>query len=197
MRASAGEWTTRSRPRTAIVPPSGRTAPVRILTSVLLPAPLAPISAWTSPGRTARDAAFRATTPERSRLLEIVGTANHVVRIDAPLAPRAFQAQLRAYRFVLAPPGNGLDTHRFWESLYADAIPIVRRSAWSTALHGDGIPLIEIDEWGELADWTDADLAQRSASLPARPSALPILGLPFWRARLTGLGADAAEPDPS
>ena len=37
-------------------PPSGRTAPVRILTSVLLPAPLAPMSAWTSPGRTASDA---------------------------------------------------------------------------------------------------------------------------------------------
>ena len=33
----------RSRPRTAIVPASGRTAPVRILTRVLLPAPLAPM----------------------------------------------------------------------------------------------------------------------------------------------------------
>ena len=49
-------------PRTAIVPPSGRTAPVRILTSVLLPAPLAPISAWTSPGRTASEADCSATT---------------------------------------------------------------------------------------------------------------------------------------
>src|ERR1035437_1264513 len=61
-RASAGEWTVRSRPRTAIWPLSGRIAPVRILTRVLLPAPLAPISAWTSPGRTARDAECRATT---------------------------------------------------------------------------------------------------------------------------------------
>ena len=37
-------------PRTVIEPLSGLTAPVRILTSVLLPAPLAPMSAWTSPG---------------------------------------------------------------------------------------------------------------------------------------------------
>src|SRR5450759_4683850 len=52
----------RRRPRTVIEPSSGRMAPVRILTKVLLPAPFAPIRAWTSPGRTASDAAFRATT---------------------------------------------------------------------------------------------------------------------------------------
>ena len=61
-RASAGDWTVRALPRTEIVPASGATAPVRILTSVLLPAPLAPISAWISPGRTASDAERRATT---------------------------------------------------------------------------------------------------------------------------------------
>src|SRR5215210_7246072 len=43
-------------------PVLGRTPPVRILTKVLLPAPLAPISAWTSPGRTESDADFNATT---------------------------------------------------------------------------------------------------------------------------------------
>ena len=43
-------------------PLSGLTAPVRILTRVLLPAPLAPISACTSPGRTASDATVSATT---------------------------------------------------------------------------------------------------------------------------------------
>ena len=43
-------------------PPSGRTAPVRILTSVDLPAPFAPIRAWTSPGRTDSDALRKAAT---------------------------------------------------------------------------------------------------------------------------------------
>ena len=61
-RASAGEWTARSWPRSRIVPPSGLTAPVRILTSVLLPAPFAPISAWISPGRTLSDASRSAVT---------------------------------------------------------------------------------------------------------------------------------------
>src|SRR6185369_6450958 len=61
-RASAGERARYGSPRTVIEPLSGWTAPVRILTSVLLPAPLAPISAWTSPALTDRDADRRAAT---------------------------------------------------------------------------------------------------------------------------------------
>jgi hypothetical protein len=61
-RASAGEWISLDRPPMAIVPPSGRTVPDRTLTRVLFPAPLAPISAWTSPGRTASEADVSATT---------------------------------------------------------------------------------------------------------------------------------------
>ena len=60
--ATRGRVLLDGRPRTVIVPPSGWTAPVRILTRVLLPAPLAPRSAWTSPGRTASDAERSATT---------------------------------------------------------------------------------------------------------------------------------------
>src|SRR5258708_31855533 len=79
-RASAGEWTVRSLPRTTMRPASGRTAQVRILTRVLLPAPLAPMSACTSPGRTDSEADFSATTapyvfetPVASRRRSVVG----------------------------------------------------------------------------------------------------------------------------
>jgi ribose transport system ATP-binding protein len=45
-----------------LVPASWRITPVRILTSVDLPAPLAPSSAWTSPGSTTSSADLSATT---------------------------------------------------------------------------------------------------------------------------------------
>src|SRR5271154_608539 len=61
-RASAGERNDRAASLIAIVPRSGGKTPGRIFTSVLLPAPLAPISAWTSPGRTLRLAERSATT---------------------------------------------------------------------------------------------------------------------------------------
>ena len=28
------------------------------------------------------------------------------------------------HRFVLCPPGNGIDTHRLWEALYSRTIPV-------------------------------------------------------------------------
>ena len=46
----------------AVRPDSGAMTPVRIFTSVLLPAPLAPSSAWISPGSTTRSAERSATT---------------------------------------------------------------------------------------------------------------------------------------
>src|SRR5690349_17151508 len=73
----------------AIVPPSGRTAPVRILTSVLLPAPFAPMRAWTSPGRTASDADFRATTaPYRLEMPDASSRRSVAVRVMTPQIKR-------------------------------------------------------------------------------------------------------------
>ena len=49
-RAWAGPWIWVASPSSQIVPLSGWWTPARILTSVLLPAPFSPTSAWTSPG---------------------------------------------------------------------------------------------------------------------------------------------------
>ena len=31
------------------------------------------------------------------------------------------------HNFVLAPWGNGIDTHRFWEILYSGSIPVTKK----------------------------------------------------------------------
>lgn len=50
---------------------------------------------------------------------------SHDVTLDAR---RRFFQELRASEYSLCPRGNGIDTHRFWESLYAGTTPIVERS---------------------------------------------------------------------
>ena len=35
---------------------------------------------------------------------------------------------LSKYRYILCPPGNGIDTHRFWEALIAGSIPVALKS---------------------------------------------------------------------
>lgn len=52
--------------------------------------------------------------------------------------------------FVVSPPGNGLDCHRTWESLYLGAIPIVKRSSIES-LFAD-LPVVIVDDWTEITE---------------------------------------------
>ncbi len=62
-----------------------------------------------------------------------------------------FMSQLRTHDFVLCPRGNGVDTHRLWETLYMGGIPIVRRrDCWLPLL--TDLPVVVVDEWSEALD---------------------------------------------
>tara|TARA_B100000900_G_scaffold413094_1_gene436275 strand:+ start:941 stop:1978 length:1038 start_codon:yes stop_codon:yes gene_type:complete len=39
-----------------------------------------------------------------------------------------YKQKLESHKFVLCPPGNGIDTHRMWETLYLDSIPVVEKN---------------------------------------------------------------------
>lgn len=58
---------------------------------------------------------------------------------------------IRDSQFVLCPPGSGLDTWRFWETLYMGSIPIVKRSPM-TEYYADLYPIVLVDFWEELLD---------------------------------------------
>jgi hypothetical protein len=65
-------------------------------------------------------------------------------------------------RFALAPAGNSPETIRLYEALEAGAIPILRRSAFVSAMDAlDNPPFLLIDQWTELAaayaPYADAD----------------------------------------
>lgn len=52
--------------------------------------------------------------------------------------------------FVICAPGNGFDTHRLWETLYCNTIPIHKKSV-NTSYYED-LPICFIDEWEQLLD---------------------------------------------
>jgi hypothetical protein len=52
------------------------------------------------------------------------------------------------YSFELCPEGNGLDTHRFYEALLLNTIPIVKRGAL-TPLY-EKFPCVIVDEWKDI-----------------------------------------------
>lgn len=48
-------------------------------------------------------------------------------------------------KFVLSPPGNGLDCHRTWEALMVGSIPIVKSSNLNSLF--EGLPVLIITDW--------------------------------------------------
>ena len=59
-----------------------------------------------------------------------------------------YVSNLSKYAFCLCPRGNGVDTHRIWESLYMGCIPIVQNHITHKCL--TELPILFIDEWEEV-----------------------------------------------
>jgi hypothetical protein len=62
-----------------------------------------------------------------------------------------FLRQLRNHDFVLCPRGNGIDTHRLWETLYMGSFPIVKKTrAFSQFIEENDLPICWINEWEDV-----------------------------------------------
>jgi hypothetical protein len=55
---------------------------------------------------------------------------------------------LAKYKFILSPPGAGVDCHRTWEALYLNIVPIVLASSINE-LYAD-LPIVVVNSWDEI-----------------------------------------------
>jgi len=63
---------------------------------------------------------------------------------------KMFLQNIRNHRFVLCPRGNGVDTHRFWETLYMGSIPITVRHIAMEEFQD--LPVCWINSWDEVTE---------------------------------------------
>ena len=61
---------------------------------------------------------------------------------------KRFLEEIKSSKFVFCPRGNGIDTHRLWETLYMGSIPIVKYEI-SHELFKD-LPILFINDWSEI-----------------------------------------------
>ncbi len=54
------------------------------------------------------------------------------------------------HKFVLCPRGNGTDSHRTWETLYLDSIPVMKRT-WENSFYQD-LPICFVDSWEQVTE---------------------------------------------
>tara|TARA_A100001015_G_scaffold30928_1_gene34459 strand:- start:10068 stop:11087 length:1020 start_codon:yes stop_codon:yes gene_type:complete len=61
-----------------------------------------------------------------------------------------YKKDLAKYRFVLCPWGNGVDTHRVWETLYSGSIPITKyHHTYSTSTE---LPILFVNDYLDITN---------------------------------------------
>ena len=93
-----------------------------------------------------------ANHPSRTEFLREVSSMPGVVvkePLHTPEGRLAYLKSLREFPYVLAPRGNGVDTHRLWETLYLGGIPIVLRDKAIVRLVR-GLPVMVLTRWSDL-----------------------------------------------
>lgn len=93
----------------------------------------------------------------------------------SPLKTAYYQAR---HKFVAVPRGNGVDTHRLWESLYRGSIPIVLENEWSRSLAELGLPVLMIQEW---SNYSLLDAMKSCCVEKFDPKDLNALWFDFWK----------------
>jgi hypothetical protein len=61
---------------------------------------------------------------------------------------KQFLREIKAHTFALCPRGNGVDTHRLWETLYMGSIPIVRHDVAINEFND--LPICFVNNWHEV-----------------------------------------------
>lgn len=120
---------------------------------------------------------FSMTHPERLDLLGLKSEKGPWDFLEGRMKLAEYSKISSSYKFVACPRGNGLDTHRFWETLYRGSVPIVLSSNWSKMIQELGIPLLIVENWSAetlrktVADNLDFEI----------PEKIPALWMKFWR----------------
>lgn len=124
------------------------------------------------------------------RTIQSVLQASSAVHFEArPLSRSELWREKTRYAFAVSPHGKGLDTHRTWESLLLGNIVIVKASSLDVLY--EGLPVVIVQDWGDvtpanLARWRD----QHAASF-ASPGVEERLTNRFWVDRMRQLTASA------
>jgi hypothetical protein len=98
-------------------------------------------SIWTNPN-------------ERNKCYQIVKNSNYITnKCLNNVVQDEYENWLNEcldHHYVLCPRGNGIDTHRFWETLYLGRIPITIKN--SNTRFYENLPVLLIDDWSELRE---------------------------------------------
>jgi hypothetical protein len=83
------------------------------------------------------------------------------------------------HKFVLCPEGNGLDTHRTWETLYMNSIPIEKRNI-NNQFYKE-LPICFVNDWIEI---TAEFLESEYIRIKSKEWKMEMLTFEYWKNKI-------------
>lgn len=83
---------------------------------------------------------------------------------------------LYSHDFIFCPVGNGIDTHRVWESLYMGTIPIIKRTIHHSFFMG--LPICFVNKWEEV---NERFLREQLSIIKAKQHNMEMLNFSYWK----------------
>jgi hypothetical protein len=106
----------------------------------------------------------------------------NVPHIDTNVSTVSLQeyfAQCRNSKMIVCPEGNGIDTHRFWETLYINRVPITLRN--KAMNHFSKLPVVWLNDWSELEKLDP--ILEQYYRVKDKPKVM--CGVDFWINKIT------------
>jgi|GEM_PF-2309006 len=85
---------------------------------------------------------------ERERIYKNFSGKDWVVFDKPDQTLDSYLYKLNKYKFILCPWGNGYETHRFWEAIYAGSIPITKHHISNSSAMN--LPVIFVNDYKEI-----------------------------------------------
>ena len=97
--------------------------------------------------------------------------------VNQSIPYREYCQNIRNHKFTFCPRGNGIDTHRFWETIYLGSIPIVIDYPQMSYFF-DQLPIVKAKSWFHI---TDKFLEAEYERIHSTEYNFEIMKMDFWR----------------
>jgi hypothetical protein len=98
-------------------------------------------------------------------------------RVNQDVPYREYCEAVHNHKFTFCPRGNGIDTHRFWESIYLGSIPIVIDYPQMSYFF-DQLPIVKAKSWFQI---TEDFLEIEYERIHSTEYNFEIMKMGFWR----------------
>lgn len=98
------------------------------------------------------------TNKDRVKILSVMDE-NDLTLFYRRTTHKEYLKQLAKCKVSLCPEGNGVDTHRIWESLLVKTLPILLKTEFSLNLKAINVPMYLVDNWSEVNELTATQIS--------------------------------------